>query len=324
MPVYNGEQYIDSAIESILKQSFKDFEFLIIDDCSTDASVKAIQTYTDSRIRLYSNKENLGIAATLNNGISLARGQYIARMDCDDISRLKRFAKQVSFLEKHTDIGVCGSWISTFGKNKLETLTYPVSPNEINCSLLFRSPLAHPSVMMRKEIFIQGHFAYNEELKYVEDYQLWCQLVKNGIRLANIREVLLDYRCHPRPYQAIQYENAGQIRLNLLEELDIFPSREEFMIHEALSNCKYSCDRSFISQSQSWLSRIVRANQALMHYHPNALYKLISEKWLDINWNCSRLGLTTWKKYHSQNPDVFLNVNLLQKSKFLVKCLLKR
>ena len=120
MPAYNAENYIREAIDSILAQTFRDFEFLIIDDGSTDHTVEIIRSYSDSRIRLYQNERNMGVAATLNRGLDLARGEYIARMDADDISLPERFAKQAAYMDAHPDVAVCGSNIILFSEGAPE------------------------------------------------------------------------------------------------------------------------------------------------------------------------------------------------------------
>ena len=118
MSVYNGEKYLERAIKSILNQTFKDFEFLIINDGSTDNSVKIIQSFNDLRLRLIHNESNIGLIKTLNKGLKLSNGKYIARMDCDDISLPKRLSIQASFMEKYPEIGVCGSWVKIIGLGK--------------------------------------------------------------------------------------------------------------------------------------------------------------------------------------------------------------
>ena len=127
MPVYNAEKYIVEAVDSILNQTYSDFEFIIIDDCSTDASYEILQSYAakDNRIRLFKNDVNKKLPKTLNFGISQAKGKYIARMDADDISLPERFAKQIKFMESHPEIGVCGTWLVEFSK----TGEKPVTPN---------------------------------------------------------------------------------------------------------------------------------------------------------------------------------------------------
>ena len=115
MPAYNAEKYINEAIDSILAQTFTDFEFIIIDDGSTDSTCAIVESYSDSRIRFFKNEHNLGVAATLNRGLDLARGEYIARMDADDISLPTRFEKQAAYMDSHPDVVVCGTGVECFG-----------------------------------------------------------------------------------------------------------------------------------------------------------------------------------------------------------------
>ncbi len=118
MPVYNADQFVGEAIESILSQTFDDFEFLIIDDCSEDSSSQIISRYNDPRIRLLKNQKNIGVARTLNKGLSLARGRYVARMDADDVSIAKRFSRQFEHMERFPDVDICGSWVWHFPVKK--------------------------------------------------------------------------------------------------------------------------------------------------------------------------------------------------------------
>jgi glycosyltransferase involved in cell wall biosynthesis len=196
MPVYNAEKYLREAIESTLNQTFTNFEFLIFNDGSTDSSLQIIQSYvsTDSRIVLAYNGENKGYVAHLNEGIKIAKGRYIARMDADDISLPERFEKQISFLENNPDYVLCGSRIQLFGfQNQLVTL--PIEDEEIRLKMLYITPFAHPSVMIRKEILLQNNLFYNESLMPAEDYDLWTKIVRFG-KVYNFKEVLLWYRVH--------------------------------------------------------------------------------------------------------------------------------
>lgn len=188
MPTYNAEKYLKEAIDSILAQTFTDFELLIVDDNSKDKTIDIIKSYQDPRIKLIEGP-NKGIAAALNKGIREARGKYIARMDADDISLPDRFKKQVEFLEKHEDISLVGSWFVIFPQNILrcfsEKITY--------LDLLRECCIAHPTVMFKKEIFIKYKLYYDENIAACEDYDLWSRAIQ-FIKIANIPEVLLKYR----------------------------------------------------------------------------------------------------------------------------------
>ncbi len=198
MSVYNGEAYLTQAIDSILWQTFTDFEFLIIDDCSTDSSAVILDDCAkqDPRIRVIKNEDNLGLTKSLNVGLREAKGEYIARMDSDDISLPNRLSLQVSFLDNNKDVGICGGNIRIFGElNHL--YTYPYDNATLKLNLLNRSPFAHPVVCMRTSCVKKHNLYYNEDFVTAQDYELWVQFSR-VTRLANIPEVLLKYRLHNR------------------------------------------------------------------------------------------------------------------------------
>ena len=168
MAVYNGEAYLGEAIESILRQTFSFFEFIIIDDASTDNSRRLAESYRDSRIRVVSNPRNLRLAGSLNRGINLARGKYIARMDADDICHPDRLEKQVAFMEENCDVGVSGSWLYCFGDKK-QLWDYPLTSGMIKSNLLFHNQLGHPTVIMRREAMLKNGLFYNPRFRASED-----------------------------------------------------------------------------------------------------------------------------------------------------------
>jgi glycosyltransferase involved in cell wall biosynthesis len=194
MSVYNGERYLNEAVDSILAQTFTDFEFLIIDDASTDLTPEILRSYDDPRIRIVTNEENLGLTKSLNKGIALARGEYIARMDADDVSFIVRLERQVEFMEKNADIGVLGSnyqYIDESGYPK-GVVSTSLDPELTRWELLFLNPLAHPTVLMRTALMrsVQG---YDETFRFSQDYELWCRLTKIT-QLAKLQDVLLYLR----------------------------------------------------------------------------------------------------------------------------------
>ncbi len=204
MPVYNAEKFVAEAIDSILNQTFKDFEFLIINDGSSDQSESIVNRYGDKRIRYIKNNSNLKVAETLNKGIYLAKGKYIARMDADDISLPERLMHQVSFLDSNPDVGVCGTWFRTTGAST-RTVRTPVDDRDIKSFLFFNSPFCHPSVMIRKEVLLQNNITY-ENILYAEDYLLWIKLSRYT-KMANIPEVLFIYREHDSNISLINKEH---------------------------------------------------------------------------------------------------------------------
>ncbi len=197
MSVYNGEKYLSEAIESILNQTYSNFEFLIIDDGSTDSTRQIILSYDDYRIRLIENDSNIGLTESLNKGIDFARGKYIARMDADDISMPERLEKQVDFMESHEDVAVCGSWaiiIDEKGK-AYDSFKNPEHSIEIEAALFFYNPIAHPTVLMKKGIvnFVGN---YDSFFLKTQDYDLWIRLFLTGYSFYNLQETLLIYRNH--------------------------------------------------------------------------------------------------------------------------------
>jgi glycosyltransferase involved in cell wall biosynthesis len=195
MPVFNSERYLREAIESILNQAYRNFEFLIINDGSTDGSVSIIKSYNDRRIRLIHNERNLGLIHTLNRGIEQSRGHYIARMDADDISLPLRLLRQVAYMERHPDVGICGTWIEYF-MGLSDVIRLPVTDAEIKAHLPILCPMAHPTVMFRTAVVRKYGLWYSHDYPHAEDYELWFRAA-NVTKLANIPEVLLKYRIHP-------------------------------------------------------------------------------------------------------------------------------
>jgi len=238
MPVYNGDRYLRAAVDSILAQTMTDFELIVIDDASSDGSQTILNSYADPRLRVIRHSRNKGIVEALNNGLSQVRGRYIARMDADDISYPCRLEKQVAFLEKHPEIGVVGSWIQGFGDVRRQYIhRYPVSDKEIQASLLFESPFAHPSVMIRRAIMENLERPYSSEFPYVEDWELWSRLSKSGGG-ANIPTPLIQYRIHAKSSSQRFTEIQGDSKRRLLQRIyaeAALPFRNEFVL-EAPTN----------------------------------------------------------------------------------------
>lgn len=195
MPVYNGEKYLKESIESILNQTYGDFEFIIVDDGSTDGSVEIINSFSDERIKLIKS-EHRGIVESLNLGIKQSKGEYIIRTDSDDISELNRFEILVEYMEENKDISIAGSWATTIDKNgkKIGVMEFPpVSNKEIKKYILKYCPFIHPSVIIKKTTL--DEVGYYKNFRYVEDYELWTRIL-NKNKAHNIPQHLVKYRVH--------------------------------------------------------------------------------------------------------------------------------
>jgi glycosyltransferase involved in cell wall biosynthesis len=194
LPNYNGGEYLRLAIESILKQTYRNFELIVVDDCSTDNSLEIIDSFNDKRIRTIILKSNGGIVNALNTAISEAKGEYIARMDSDDVSHPLRFEKCINKLNENIDIGVVGSWMETFGdENKI--WKYHSSDEALKKELLFGSPMSHPASMFRSNILKKEEIKYESTFPHMEDYLFFYKLSK-VTKFCNIPEVLYSYRLH--------------------------------------------------------------------------------------------------------------------------------
>jgi glycosyltransferase involved in cell wall biosynthesis len=195
MSVYNGEKYLVEAVDSILGQTFRDFEFIIVNDGSTDKTADILAHYQnmDKRIRVY-HQENRGLIASLNRGCQLARAEYIARMDADDVSLPQRLGIQMAYLDAHPGVGIIGTSTQLIdeGGVSLRQLHHAMSPTLMRWSLLFGNPLAHSSVIMRREVVDRLGW-YSSEALYMEDYDLWIR-ASAITDIAVIPHVLLEYR----------------------------------------------------------------------------------------------------------------------------------
>lgn len=204
--IYERTEYLDEALQSLLKQSYSNFEILIILEYSTKQSEidKKISSYNDKRIRIIKNKEKLGLAESLNIGIKLSKGKYIARMDDDDVSCFDRIEKQVEYLENHLDISVVGSFMQFFENSSL-ICELPTDNEILKVKCLYKTPLFHPTIMFRVDDFRVNKFEYKSDV-YAEDYELWSRIISK-LKIANIPEVLYYYRLG-NENKSLQDENA--------------------------------------------------------------------------------------------------------------------
>jgi glycosyltransferase involved in cell wall biosynthesis len=210
MPVYNAERFLREAMDSILQQTFADFEFLIIDDGSTDTSIDIIQSYNDPRIRLVRNEKNIGISATLNKGIELASAELIARMDADDISYPERLKKQYEYMRSHPDCGMLSTWARVITHDKKFVRLERYRSNFYYYNLTFECWIYHPTIVFTKTA-VKDAGMYS--MPYSEDYDLFWQIARR-YKIANLTEPLVDYRLSPTSLNTVlkkdEYDNANE------------------------------------------------------------------------------------------------------------------
>lgn len=201
MAVYNGERYLRSTIESILNQTFTDFEFVIVNDGSNDSTVEVIKSYKDHRIILYNNKINLGQTKSWNTGLHIARGKYIARIDAGDVSMPMRLKRQVTYIQKNPEITVVGTsaFRYTDSWKVIDVVHMPNSKLAILQSMFFANPIIHISVLMQREAIL--HIGgYDERYHVLADYELWSRLLQNNYQLSNLGEILVGYMISPESF----------------------------------------------------------------------------------------------------------------------------
>lgn len=219
LPVYQTpETYLRETIESILVQTYTNFEFLILDDCPEKSVESIVKSYSDKRIRYYKNTQNLGIASSRNKLIDLSQGEYLAVIDHDDIALPERLQKQVSFLDSHPKVGVVGTWYERFPNKKINKKF--IVNSQIERDLMFNCSILHPSSMIRKAVLVENNIRYEPEFTPAEDYALWCRLI-GKTEFANIPEVLQRYRDYEKntsKKQAAQMKQASVCIHKILEQ----------------------------------------------------------------------------------------------------------
>lgn len=278
MSVYNMAAYIEEAICSILTQTYSDFELLIIDDGSTDGTLDIIRKFDDTRIKVIAHSVNLGLITSLNQGIECCTGEYIARMDGDDIALRHRFERQVEFMDTHPDYGVCGSQVYMLGLDRVTTK--PINHEEIRCWQLFHCTIVHPTVMIRRSVLMNHGIRY-QDYPHAEDYEIWNRLAA-VTHLFNLPEVLLMYRQHPDQisniHPQVQLVQSERIRRDQLRLLGIDPTAEEYQIH--LDFCHFRIrvhEPAHYYQCLAWAHKILEGNLCTQRYHHETLNSVLSQ-----------------------------------------------
>lgn len=324
MPVYNGEKYLSEAIESILKQTYKNFNFLIINDGSTDASENIVKSYHDSRINYIVNERNMGIIKTLNKGLKLAQTEYIVRMDADDISLPTRLEKQIEFMDKHKDIAVSGSFTYIFDENgKQKNGFFHTGNKKIKTLLLFTNPIAHPAVIIRKEVLDRENYFYDEDHQAVEDYGLW-EKISHSYKITNIPEVLLKYRINLEGITQSADKNITnrdvmhmKVYKQAFDNLGIEVAKDNLILYRSFVTGKAFKDKSNIPDISEFL-RIVKKHIENPEYDLKTFNIFMNMYFIT---NCVNERLTykeivdIYKNYFS---DVFC-FNFKQKIKFIIQ-----
>lgn len=328
LPTYNCELYIETAVESILNQTFIDFELLIIDDASTDGTVPFLKSLNDNRIQLIEKPFNTGYTESLNQGLKLARGEYIARMDGDDISMPERFAKQIAYLETHPETILCATAYKFIGREPF--FGFPENHEAIKVSLLKGNCICHPSVMMRKSMLDAYDIYYDQAKEPAEDYDMWIRLLYIG-KLHILPEILIEYRVYAGQVSSTRLEKQKQIdialRFSLLDQLKVkFNTEERNFLEKYFQNkdCIHLIELSIFKKIKIKLKN----SNTVGFFDPKYFENYLA----DIEASVIR---RFFKKYNYYSPVLYLNFlvakfkwglgfNSNEELKLLVKCFLLR
>ena len=297
LPTYNAELYLNESIDSILNQTFSDFDLYVYDDCSSDNTEKLISKYNDNRLFYIKNTENLGIAKTLNKGLEelLPNYEYIARMDADDWSYPERFRKQIDFLENNRETVLCGTqgyWLKELNQNPITVWEYPIRNDYIKYYLLFAASFGHSSVFFRSSYFQKHNLRYNENVSTCEDWDLWIRIVKNG-QVANLPDFLMKYRVlensNHRSSKKIKrhFEERAIIISKYWTKYDITLSPDEVF--------EYYYRKKAIFQSDFILKIKILIN-VFNHLYENSNHNLLIEERKNFSYMLARRILNYWKR----------------------------
>ena len=274
MPTYNTEEnFLRQSIESILNQTYRDIEFIIIND-GGKKDEKIIKEYKDKRIKVINHENNKGLPKSLNEGIELARGQYIARMDSDDIAKKDRIETQVKYMEKNKHIDICGMFAKKIGDNNNYSLTTLYSEEEIKCQLLFRTMLIHPTVMFRTDFLRKYNLNYNEDFKYAQDFEMWSRCSEK-CNITIIPRVGLYLRIHEKQ---ISTEKKGEQDKYYLRTLQNNINR----MNCYANNEKLLCSLKILSEKEELTNEncvsVVESINELVSFNNNYYENLILKK----------------------------------------------
>ncbi len=294
MAAHNNEQYLSLAIESILDQSFRDFELIIVDDCSGDGSWEVLRRYArrDQRIRIIRNAENMGLSKSLNKGLEVARGKYIARMDDDDVAMPDRFALQLDYLEANRLV-LCGGWFRTIGCLRNRTVKYPVDDEDIRIYMMFQSPFMHPAILMEKKV-LQEVGGYSADYPYAEDYKLFARVSQKG-RIGNMPAVLHRYRLHrnrvSNKYNTTQMQSAHRVRREYLEEMGVEVTASELEAHLKVREPTIPETRELVKRIEDWLIVL------LQRYPRQGQRTIIGDQWVRVAIRSACYGRWMWRTF---------------------------
>ncbi len=335
MSVYNGEKYLRQAIDSILNQTLRDFEFVIYDDCSNDSTAEIINSYSDTRIVYRRNSSNKGLTANLADGVKRSAARYIARMDADDVAYSNRLKRQVEWMDVHPEITILGTPVKYFsvspGDGALSE--QPQDDATIKARLFIDFTLMHPSIMIRRDDLVNRGINYNTDFRYSQDHALYFDCIMQGLKFANYPEPLLHMRGHAASISShnhgAQQECSKRARLLFLQSTGLFRDclDSEIEIYNDLASWEFPDSPSKIDKFESFVCKVCSNPVSKQYFDVELLRMTIIEKLYDIAYLCvgdKRYGKAALRIRRSPLGMYIAKWPLKKTIKFYLKYIIKK
>lgn len=285
MPVYNAEQYLAEAIDSVIHQSFTDWELIIGNDGSTDGTEEIVKSYSDPRIKYFCNSENKGHTLTKYLMLEHASGEYIAFLDADDVALKNRFQLQVDFLDNNPEYGLCGTWGTMIDGDGdiLQQMKYPTGYEYLRCALLFNTSFLQSSIMVKKQLMID--FYYDPEILLVEDYNFECLVAKES-KVENLKKTLVEYRWHDSNISNTKQEVLKNLNKKIyqreLVNIGIYASDFELDLHNAIRDKSTQTikNKLFFRELRKWMKKLAGANLLCRIYDRDIFLATLAFRWI--------------------------------------------
>ncbi len=323
LPVYDGEHHLADAVRSVLAQTFRDFELIVIDDGSTDRTGAILSDFSDARLRIVRFPANRGLVEALNVGIRESKSELIARMDADDLCMPRRFERQVAFMNAHPEVDACGTWTRVFG-NRRGVRRLPVEPEHVRAHLFFGGAIDHPSLMMRRAFVTQNGLTYNDDFPCAEDLDFLMRAADVGT-LANVPEVLLRYRTHSRQVSVVRKWDQLQAHKRLLvrQLRSLVPEAagdEEFHVRLGTNGI----DETELARAERWLLCLGRANRTRGRYDPMAFQRELRRSWFYAHFHRESPGLSILSSYWKSPLGGIRDIGVPRHIGLVLKCAVGR
>ncbi|WP_052259514.1 glycosyltransferase family 2 protein [Flavobacterium sp. KMS] len=325
MPVYNAEPFLKESIESILNQTYTDFELLILNDKSTDNSLEVIKQcqQKDSRIIIIDKKINVGPANLRNEGMQIAKGDFIALMDADDIALPNRFEKQVEVLKNNPEIGVCGTWFTFFGSKQNKVIRHGEDHDHIKISFLHSCGIGNPTVMLKKEAL--NNLEFNNDYVPVEDYDLWSRLLPKT-KFHNIQESLLNYRQHNNNISKTKIDNVNKsikrVKANQMTEFGINPADPKIDFYINALSVKRGLVTDEVIEVINASKFLLSQNEKLKNFDYPQLEEHINRTLIRTIRNASNYNISYYNHLRKNENKLFQKINGLDKIVLLFKSII--